>query len=246
MCRGTQCQGSRDSPVVAFTSEPSSIYRCLHVQHTQQTGELPPLSTSVITTASSLLREKEKSEISSASSLLHHYWYNLWKKGSLGFKALLQIQKEIKSGYCTIQGMHSEIKAGQADRQESDPPKTHPFPPAHTQRLEQLLDQSHRQCRWGMVPSPSARPRKPVLRSQECLNLKHDPKTPGGHPWGLGPQPHGTWHEYSVLRNSVCDWFRYRGLNLVKSHWVHSQHAPITSRFVYLCFPFFKKKTKNT
>lgn len=114
--------------MVAFTSEPSSIYRCLHVQHTQQTGELPPLSTSVIITASSLLREKEKSEISSASSLLHHYWYNLWKKGSLGFKALLQIQKEIKSGYCTIQGMHSEIKAGQADRQESDPPQDTSLP----------------------------------------------------------------------------------------------------------------------
>lgn len=87
-------------------------------------------------------------------------------------------------------------------------------------------------------------PKKPVLTSQECLNLEHALTTPGEHPWRPGPQPQGTWHEYNVLRNSVCDWFRYRGLNfLVKTHWVHLQHAPITSRFVLF---FFKKNELRT
>lgn len=94
MCRGTQCQGSRDSRVVAFTSEPSSIYSCLHIQHTQQTSDLPPLSTSVVITASSLLIDKEKSEISSASSLLHHHWYIPGERGALASKPCSKFRRK--------------------------------------------------------------------------------------------------------------------------------------------------------
>lgn len=50
--QGYTAPGERGQLGVAFTSEPSSIYSCLHVQHTQQTGDLPPLSTSGIITAS--------------------------------------------------------------------------------------------------------------------------------------------------------------------------------------------------
>lgn len=134
------------------------------------------------------------------------------------------------------------------DRQTGARPRRHIPSLLHTQGLEQLLDQSHRQCRWGMVPIPLGKAEEAsfeipgVPKSWACTRNSWRPRL------RLGPQPHKTWHEYNVLRNSACDWFRYRGLNfLVKSHWVHLQYVSITSRFVWFIYCFFKKKqTKNT
>lgn len=134
-------------------------------------------------------------------------------------------------------GMHSQTRAGQTDR------KTHPFPPVHTEV----------RTAPGSVPQTMQKGNGPIplgKAKEASFEISGMPKswahTP--NPWRASletwSQPCGTWHEYNVLRNSVCDCFRYRGLNfLVKSHWVHSQHAPITSRFVCFIYVFFLRKT---
>lgn len=73
MCRGTQCQEGRDSWVVPFTSEPSWIYSCLHIQHTQQTGDLPPLR-----------KEKVRGQLCFFTPIPSPY--NPWRKGALASK----------------------------------------------------------------------------------------------------------------------------------------------------------------
>lgn len=122
--------------------------------------------------------------------------------------------------------------------------KTHPFPPAHTEAGTAP----------GSVPQTMQKGNGPIplgKAKEASFEISGVPKswahTP--NPWRASletwSQPHTMWHEYNVLRNSVYDWFRYRGLNfLVKSHWVHSQHAPITSRFVSFIYVFFKEKNK--
>lgn len=140
MCRGTQRQESGDSwvwhlPVNPVLSTAVCTFSTLSKLVTSLLSA--PLVSSQPPSLSEVnypfWKEKEKPEVSSASSLLHHHQCNPWRKGSLGFKALLQIQREIEPGYCTIQGMHSQLRAGQTDRQTGVRPwKTHPFPPAHT------------------------------------------------------------------------------------------------------------------
>lgn len=160
MCRGTQRQESGDSWVVAFTSEPSSIYSCLHVQHTQQTGDLPPLSTSGITTASlpfrsqlSLLKRERKAR----ALPLHSYTITSaipGERGALASKPCSKFREKLNLVIAQSKGCtHSSELDRQTDRQESDPGRHIPSL-LHTQGLEQLLDQSHGQCRWGMVPIP--------------------------------------------------------------------------------------------
>lgn len=149
--------------VVACTSEPSSIYSCSHVQHAQETGDLPPLSTSGI--KASLLYwgqppvSQENTEVS-YPSLTHHHLYN---QALPGERRALASKPCSKSGGNRTWLLHiprDALIAGLADQNRTDrhiqvrPWKMHPFPPTHTQRLEHLLDWPHRQCRWGMILIP--------------------------------------------------------------------------------------------
>lgn len=171
--------------VVAFTSEASSVYSCLHAQHTQETGDLPPLSTSAISTASlpswiNHLCCKEKSQRSSLP--LHSYTVTGTAPGERG--ALASKPCSIFSGKSNLDIAQSkgctQIRAGQTDRQDSDP-RGHIPSLLHTQGARTAPGPAPQTVQMGNVPIPL----KPVLRSQECLNLEHVPETPESIPGDL-------------------------------------------------------------
>lgn len=147
--------------VLAGTSEPSSVHSCLHLQHTQGTGGLRPLSTSGIK-ASLLYRSQpslfqEESEVS-YPSLIHHHLYDQALPGERRAlpSSLAPNWKAIKPGYCTSQEMRSspglQIRTGQTDTSQT-PIRCIPSL-LHTQRPQHPLDRLHRQRRWGMIAIP--------------------------------------------------------------------------------------------
>lgn len=196
-------------------------------QHLWYHHSLPPLLKSTI----ALKRESQRPALP-----LHSYTISSTvseERGALASKHCFKFRG--KSSLVIAQSKGCTHRS-ELDRQTRvRPQKTHPFPPAHTGTAPGSVPHT---MQMGSDPIPSGKAKE---ASSEISGVSKSWAHTQKHPWRFCPQPRGTWHEYSVLRNSDCDWFRYRGLNfLVKSHWVHSQHAPITSRCVYFCFLFKK------
>lgn len=122
--------------MVAFTREPSSIYSCLHVQHTQQTGDLPPLSTSGIITASLLLKLTIPLRRESQRSALPLPSYTITSTIPGEREPWLQsiaLNSEGNQTWLSHNPRDAFTDQSWTDRQTRvRPQKTHPFPPAHT------------------------------------------------------------------------------------------------------------------
>lgn len=84
------------------------------------------------------------------------------------------------------------------------PQKTHPFPPAHTE-ARAAPGSVPQTMQMGNGPIPLGKAKKASFEISGVPKYWAQTQNPMRDPWRLGPQPHGTWHEYNVLRNSVCD-----------------------------------------
>lgn len=136
----------------------------------------------------------------SCPSLVHHHLYNQalpGRKERLGFKALLQTGRQsnlviARPKRCARhQACRSEL-----DRQTdtSQTLKDASFPSYTQTEARTSPGPAPQTTQMGNDPQPlEARPRKPDLRSRECLNLwlEHGPKTPGdvSRDWVPGRQP---------------------------------------------------------
>lgn len=125
--------------VVACTREPSSIYSCSHVQHAQETGDLPLLSPLVSKPPSStevahLFPRKRQRSATPLSYTTTCTSGSPRRKESLGFKALLQTGRQAN---LVLAHPRDALVTGLADRtgetHASQTPKD-ASPPSYTQR----------------------------------------------------------------------------------------------------------------
>lgn len=189
ICRGTQPPGKRGQlGCTRCTREPSSIYSCPHVQHAQETGDLPPLSPLVSKPPSStevdhlFPKKRQRSAIPLSYTITCTIRLSL-EKGEPWLQSPAPNREAIDPGSCTSKRC-TRHRAGRSEleRHTSQTPKDASLPSyTHTERLQHLLigptDNAD-----GNDPHPlEARPKRPVLRSRERLNLQleHAPETAG-------------------------------------------------------------------